>query len=126
MTFVEFAYKKVYGIDSPELDVVRNKLVSLFDEYTLASMSTRGSGSASFPSSSGGGHTIIDTGNDIFTTNIIQVTYFFCFSVLHTVIFQFYSYYFSVLQLLFFLFCFIILFITLTLFIYLFCFKLYV
>ena len=77
MTFVEFAYKKVYGIDSLELEIVRNKLISLFNEYTLASMSTRGSSSASLPSSSGGGDTFTDTGGDIFTTNIMQETYFF-------------------------------------------------
>ncbi|KAK1582240.1 hypothetical protein Q3G72_013121 [Acer saccharum] len=72
MTFMEFAYKKVYGIDSLELDVVRNKFISLFNEYTLTSMSTKGSSSASLPSSSGGGDTITDTGSDIFTTNIMQ------------------------------------------------------
>ncbi|KAK3232466.1 hypothetical protein Dsin_004347 [Dipteronia sinensis] len=73
MTFVEFAYKKVYGIHSPELDIVWNKLLSLFNEYTLTSMSTRGSSSTSLPSSSGGGDTITDTGGDIFSTNIMQV-----------------------------------------------------
>ncbi|KAK2655801.1 hypothetical protein Ddye_008853 [Dipteronia dyeriana] len=52
MTFVEFAYKKVYDIDSPELDIVRSKLLSLFNEYTFTSMSTKGSSSTSLPSSS--------------------------------------------------------------------------
>ncbi|KAI9177721.1 hypothetical protein LWI28_018450 [Acer negundo] len=72
MTFVEFAYKKVYGIDSSELEIVRNKLISSFDECTLTSMSTRGSRLASLPSSSGGGDIITDTGSDNFTTNIMH------------------------------------------------------
>ncbi|KAK2662687.1 hypothetical protein Ddye_001261 [Dipteronia dyeriana] len=74
MTFVEFAYKKVCGIDSPELDIVRSKLLSLFNEYTLTSMSTRGSSSTSLPSSSRGGDTMTDTGDDIFGTNIMRVS----------------------------------------------------
>ncbi|KAK1562683.1 hypothetical protein Q3G72_015745 [Acer saccharum] len=72
MMFVDFAYKKVYGIDSLELDNVWNKLLSLFNEYTITSMSIRGSSSTLLPSSSGGGDTIIDTGSDIFTINIMQ------------------------------------------------------
>ncbi|KAK1584298.1 hypothetical protein Q3G72_031670 [Acer saccharum] len=44
----------------------------MFNEYKLTSMNTRGSSSASLPSSSGGGDTIIDTSSDIFTTNIMQ------------------------------------------------------
>ncbi|KAK3225169.1 hypothetical protein Dsin_005031 [Dipteronia sinensis] len=72
MTFVEFAYKKVYGIDSPELDNVRNKLLSLVNEYMLTSMSTRESTSTTLPSSSRGGDTITDMGGDIFATDIMQ------------------------------------------------------
>ncbi|KAK2634742.1 hypothetical protein Ddye_029534 [Dipteronia dyeriana] len=72
MTFVEFSYKKVYDIDSSELDIVRSKLLSLFNEYTFTSMSTRGSSSTSLPSSSRGGDIMIDTGGDIFGTNIMR------------------------------------------------------
>ncbi|KAK2659691.1 hypothetical protein Ddye_006224 [Dipteronia dyeriana] len=72
MSFVEFAYKKVYGIDSSELDIVRSKLLSLFNEYTFTSMSTRGSSSISLPSSSKGGDIMTDTGGDIFGTNIMR------------------------------------------------------
>ncbi|KAK2642690.1 hypothetical protein Ddye_024453 [Dipteronia dyeriana] len=71
MTIVEFAYKKVYGIDSPELDIVRSKLLSLFNEYTFISMSTRGSSSTSLPSSSRGGDIMTNTGSEIFSTNIM-------------------------------------------------------
>ncbi|KAK3193225.1 hypothetical protein Dsin_024535 [Dipteronia sinensis] len=72
MTFVEFAYKKVYDIPSPKLDIVWNKLLSLFNEYTLTPMSKRGSSSTSLPSSGGGGDTISDTGSDIFSTDIMH------------------------------------------------------
>ncbi|KAK2663340.1 hypothetical protein Ddye_001914 [Dipteronia dyeriana] len=72
MKFVEFAYKKVYGIDSSELDIVRSKLLLLFNEYTFTSMSTRGSSSTSLPSSSRGGDIMTDTGGDIFGTNIMR------------------------------------------------------
>ncbi|KAK2658193.1 hypothetical protein Ddye_004726 [Dipteronia dyeriana] len=57
MIFIEFAYKKVYGINSPELENVRNKLLSLFNEYMSTSMSTRAS--TSLPSASGGDDTNI-------------------------------------------------------------------
>ncbi|KAK3224530.1 hypothetical protein Dsin_011555 [Dipteronia sinensis] len=70
---MEFAYKKVYGIDSLEIDNVQNKLLSLFNEYMLTSISTKESTSTSLPSSSGGGDTITDTGGDIFATDIIQM-----------------------------------------------------
>ncbi|KAK2660000.1 hypothetical protein Ddye_006533 [Dipteronia dyeriana] len=73
MMFVEFAYKKVYGIDSPELDIVRSKLLSLFNEYTFTSMSTRESNSTSLPSSSRGGDTMTDTGGDIFVSESLEV-----------------------------------------------------
>ncbi|KAK1589032.1 hypothetical protein Q3G72_029823 [Acer saccharum] len=54
MTFVEFAYKKVYGSESVELDNVRNKLFSLFNEYMMHSTrSTRRVTSNSLPSGSG-------------------------------------------------------------------------
>ncbi|KAK1572590.1 hypothetical protein Q3G72_034951 [Acer saccharum] len=54
MTFVEFAYKKVYGSESMELDNVRNKLFSLFNEYMMHSTrSTRRVTSNSLPSGSG-------------------------------------------------------------------------
>ncbi|KAK2641382.1 hypothetical protein Ddye_023145 [Dipteronia dyeriana] len=70
ITFVEFAYKKVYGINSPELENIQNKLLSLFNEY----MSTRvSSTSTSLRSASGGGNTNISVyeGDDIFTSNIM-------------------------------------------------------
>ncbi|KAK2650745.1 hypothetical protein Ddye_018234 [Dipteronia dyeriana] len=41
MTFIEFAYKKVYGINSPELENVRNKLLFLFNEYMSTSITLR-------------------------------------------------------------------------------------
>ncbi|KAI9195167.1 hypothetical protein LWI28_012370 [Acer negundo] len=54
MTFVEFAYKKVYGSESVELENVRNKLLSLFNEYMMHSTrSTRKVISNSLPSGSG-------------------------------------------------------------------------
>ncbi|KAK2655909.1 hypothetical protein Ddye_008961 [Dipteronia dyeriana] len=74
MTFVEFAYKKVYGIDSSEVDIVRSKLLSLFNEYTFTSMSTRGSSSTSLSSFSKGGDIMTYTGGDIFGTNIMRLT----------------------------------------------------
>ncbi|KAK2644967.1 hypothetical protein Ddye_020162 [Dipteronia dyeriana] len=71
MTLIEFAYKKVYGINSPELEDVRNKLLSLFNEYMSTSISTRAS--TSLPSASGGGDTNIRVceGDNIFTSNIM-------------------------------------------------------
>ncbi|KAK2647424.1 hypothetical protein Ddye_014913 [Dipteronia dyeriana] len=71
MTFIEFDYKKVYGINSPELENVRNKLLFLFNEYMSTSMSTKAP--TSLPSANGGGGTNISVceGDDIFTSNIM-------------------------------------------------------
>ncbi|KAK0584029.1 hypothetical protein LWI29_006698 [Acer saccharum] len=50
MTFVEFAYKKVYGFESVEIENVQNKLFSLFNEYMMHS--TRRVTSNSLPNGS--------------------------------------------------------------------------